>query len=90
MTRLFTSLNLAFLVFDAHFLSELELTVGILSLLGLLSRRGAFPFACNCDLGRFSVADLYTSLSAALEVFILGAGLFYVDTYISKKVRTAR
>jgi putative oxidoreductase len=47
MTRFFTSLNVASSVFDAHFVSGLELTVGILPLLGLLSRRGAFPSACN-------------------------------------------
>jgi putative oxidoreductase len=42
------------------------------------------------DPGKFSVADPYTFLNAALMVFILGAGLFSVDTHISKKVRTAR
>jgi putative oxidoreductase len=107
MARFFTSLNVASSVFDAHFVSGLELTVEILSLLGLLSRRGAFPSACNqfvaCwtvdlaaltpvfpDPGKFSVADPYTFLNAALMVFISGAGLFSVDTHISKKVRTAR
>ena len=104
--RFFTSLNVASSVFDAHFVSGLELTVGILSLLGLLSRRGTSPFACNrfvaCwtvdraalppvfpDPGKFCVADPYTFLSAALMVFILGAGLFSVDTHISKEGRTA-
>lgn len=104
MTRFFTSLNVASSVFDAHFVSGLELTVGILSLFGLLFRRGAFSFACNRfvavdraafipvfpDTGRFSVAEPYTFLSASLMAFILGAGLFSVDTHISKKVRTAR
>jgi putative oxidoreductase len=107
MTRFFTSLNVASSVFDAHFGSGLELTVGILSLLGLLSWRGAFPFTCNGfvafwtvdrgaltpvfpDPGKFSVADPSPFLSAALMVFIVGAGLFSVDTHISNKVRTAR
>jgi hypothetical protein len=66
MTRFLTSLNVASSVFDAHFVSEFELT------------------------GKFSVADRYTFLSPALMVFILGAELFSVDAYISKKVRTAQ
>jgi putative oxidoreductase len=104
--RLFTSLNVAFSVFDAHFVSGLELAVGILPMLGLFCRRVAFPFACNLfvawavgcaaltpvfpDPGRFSVADPYIFLFAALMVFILGAGLFSIDTPIAKKMRTAR
>ena len=60
MARFFTSLHAASSGFDAHFVSVLELTVEILSLLSLLSWRGVF------------------------------AGLFSVDTHISKKLRTAR
>jgi putative oxidoreductase len=104
MTRFFTSLNVASSVFDAHFVSGLKLTAGILSLFGLLFRRGAFPFACNRfvavdraaftpvfpDPGKFSLAVPYTFLSAALMAFISSAGLFSVDTHSSKKVRTAR
>jgi Sigma-70 region 2 len=37
--------------------------------------------------GTFSVADPYTFLSVVLMVFVLDAGLFSVDTHISKKVR---
>ena len=105
--RFSTSLNPAFSVFDAHFASRLELTFGGLAMLGLLSRRGEFPFACNVfvqywaadraaitpvfpDPGGFSVADPYSFMFAALMVFILGAGLFSVDTHSTKKVRTAR
>jgi putative oxidoreductase len=108
VTRFFTNLNVSSSVFDAHFVSGLELTAGILPLLALLSRRGAFPFACNRFVacwtvdraaltpvlpdppGKFSVADPYTFLSVALMVFVLGAGLFSVDTHISWKLRTAR
>jgi putative oxidoreductase len=102
-----TSLEAAFSVFDAHFASRLELTLGILVMLGLLSRRGEVSFACNGFVqswtadraapapafpnpGRFSVADPYSFLFAALMGFILGAGLFSLDTHSTKKVRTAR
>ena len=55
ITRLFTTRNVAFPVLDAHFVSGLELTAGILSPLGLLSRRGAFSFACNRFLACWTV-----------------------------------
>jgi putative oxidoreductase len=42
-----TRLEAAFSVFDAHFASRLELTLGVLVMLGLLSRRGELSFACN-------------------------------------------
>ena len=102
-----TSLEAAFSVFDAHFASRLELTLGILVMLGLLSRRGEVSFACNGFVqswtadradptpafphpGRFSRADPYCFLFAALRGFILGAGLFSLDAQSTKKVRTAR
>jgi uncharacterized membrane protein YphA (DoxX/SURF4 family) len=76
MTRFFTSLNVASSVFDAHFVSGLELTAGILSLLGLLSRRSAFPFACN----RFVAC--WTVDRAALTPVLPDPGKFsVVDPY---------
>jgi putative oxidoreductase len=103
MTRFFTGLNVASSVFDAHFVSGLQLAVGILSLLGLLSRRGAFPFSCIRfvalavdraaltpvfpDPGKFYAADPYTFQFASLRMLIFGAGLFEIDALIAKRLK---
>jgi hypothetical protein len=49
------------------------------------TRSAVFP-----DPWKLSVAVPYTFLSAAVMIFMLGAGLFSVDTHISKKMRIAR
>ena len=80
MTRFFTSLTAAYPVFDAYFVSGLELTVEIPSILGMLSRRGTFPFACSRFFAYLTVDR------AALEPVFPDPGRFYVadpNTFLS-------
>jgi len=76
ITDFFTSLNIPFPAFNAHFVSGLELVGGILLLLGLFSRPIAFLLAGNM------LVAYWTADREALTSVFSDPGKFYVaDPY---------